>query len=243
MINFKGKLIQADEIISALKRELQIKETCRKISCQKIIDKAVEEREIVVNPEEIQAEADRLRYENRLFRASDTHAWLTDQLITTDDWEAGIRDRLLTQKLSHHLFAQDVEKFFAANQLEFDQILLYRIVVPYEKLAQEIFYEIQESEISFYEAAHMYDVDQSRQNSCGYEGKFYRWNLKPDLSAIVFNTTPGNVVGPILIDQSSHLLMVEEFIPAELTPELRQEILDRLFNEWLTTELNYALNA
>jgi parvulin-like peptidyl-prolyl isomerase len=243
MINFKGKILQAEEIVLALKKETHLKEVCRKIACQKIIEKAVEERGICITSEEIQAEADLMRYENRLFRASDTHAWLSDQLITADEWEAGIRDRLLAKKLSHYLFAQEVEKFFAANQLDFDQIILYRIVVPYEKLAQEILYEIQEGEVSFYEAAHMYDVEQERQYGCGYEGKFYRWSLKPDLAALVFSAAPGNVIGPLLIDQASHLLMVEEFIPAELTPALRQEILSRMFKEWLTTELNYALNV
>ncbi|MFM7424755.1 MAG: hypothetical protein ACKO7W_07170 [Elainella sp.] len=39
------------------------------------------------------------------------------------------------------------------------------------------------------------------------------------------------------------LLMVEEFISAELTPEIRQEIIQRLFREWLESELNYLIYA
>ena len=37
--------------------------------------------------------------------------------------------------------------------------------------------------------------------------------------------------------------MVEEFIAAELTPETRQQILDKLFQEWLESELNYLIHA
>lgn len=243
MTSFKGEIIQAETIIAMLKKTLQLKEICRKISYQKIIDQAIESRNITVTPEEIQAEADRVRYENRLFRSSDTFAWLADQLITPEDWEAGIRDRLLAEKLAQALFAKEVDRFFTENQREFDQVLLYRIIVPYMQLAQEIAYQIQEDEISFYEAAHLYDLDDQRRFQCGYEGKLYRWNLKPDLSAIIFSATPGQVIGPIEIDQSSHLFWVEEFIPAELTSERQQEILDRMFNEWLTTELNYLIHA
>ena len=36
--------------------------------------------------------------------------------------------------------------------------------------------------------------------------------------------------------------MVERFIPAELTPERYDEILDRLFQDWLNRELNYMLH-
>lgn len=243
MITFKGGNIQPEEIISTLKKNAQLKEVCQSLLYRQIIDKTVAERRIYVTPEEIQIVADQLRYEKRLFRASDTFAWLEDQAITAEDWEAGIRDRLLAEKLATSLFEKEAKKYFAEHQADFDQVSLYQIVVPYERLAQEIYYQIQEAEISFYEAAHVYDVDCQRRLQCGYEGKFYRWNLKPDVSALVFSAIPGNVIGPFLMEQTSHLFMVEEFIPAELTPERYQEILNRMFTEWLTTELNYQLSV
>jgi len=243
MIRFMGEIIDSDEVISTLKKGLQLKEICRSISYQKIVAQAIADRGITVTPEEIQLEADRIRYENRLFRAGDTLAWLSDQLITAEEWEAGIRDRLLSEKLAQALFSKEVERFFAENQSDFDQVLLYRIVVPYMQLAQEIAYQIQEEEISFYEAAHLYDMNDTRRHQCGYEGKLYRWNLKADVSAIVFSATPEQVIPPIMIDQAAHLFWVEEFISAELTPERYREILDRMFREWLTTELNYLIHV
>lgn len=243
MIDFKGHIIFPEDILTYLKKTMQIKELCNNILCQKIIDKTAEERGISLTSEEIQAEADRLRYENRLVKASDTLAWLTDQLIASDDWEAGIRDSLLTKKLSETLFNKDVEKYFSENQLDYDQVVLYKIVVPYVQLAQEICYQIEEGELSFYEAAHIYDIDEKRRINCGYEGKFYRWSLKPDIAAVVFSARPGDLLGPLIIDQASYILMVEEFIPAELTPARHQEILNKMFREWLAAELNYLLNA
>ncbi|HTL89680.1 MAG TPA: peptidylprolyl isomerase [Leptolyngbya sp.] len=243
MTSFKGEIIETDTIILALKKSLQLKEICRSISYQKIVDQAIAARGITVTDEEIQVEADRVRYENRLFRAGDTFAWLSDQLLSAEEWELGIRDRLRTEKLAKALFSEEVERFFAENRSSFDQVILYRIAVPYLQLAQEIAYQIQEEEISFYEAAHLYDMDDARRYQCGYEGKLYRWNLKPDISAIVFSASPGQVTAPMMIDQSAHLFMIEEFILAELTPERHQEILDRMFREWLASELNYLIHA
>lgn len=234
--------IDPDEIIGSLKRGIQLKQISQKILCRRIVEQAAAERGITVTPEEIQGEADRMRHEMRLEKASDTLAWLDDQMIAPEDWEAGIRDRLLERKLAECLFAKDVEKFFAHNQLDFEQILLYQIIVPYERLAQELFYQIEEGEISFYEAAHLYDIEEGRRRRCGYEGKLYRRKLKPDLACAVFGAPIGEMIGPLQTEQGYHLLIVEEFFPAELTPERTQEIRSRLFREWLESELNYLLH-
>ena len=239
MIKFRGAIIQPDEVLSYLKQTLQLKQICHHILHQRIIHQAAIAAGIEITTHEIQAEMDRIRYENRLFQATDIFAWLADQLMTIDEWEAGIRDRLLVQKLATHLFSREVERFFREHQFEFDQVVLYQMAVPYEQLAREISYEIAEGEISFYEAAHIYDQDGQRRWLCGYEGKRYRNSLQPELSRMVFNAKPGQVIGPVSIDQASCLLMVEEFIPADLTPECYQVILDRLFKDWICTELNY----
>ena len=240
-ISISGTSIELEQLLSFLKKNFQLKEVCQKILYQKVIQQATEERGITVTPEEIQAEAEQQRRERRLEKAADTLAWLTDQLVSPEDWEAGIRDRLLSKKLADHLFAKDVEKIFVQNKLNYDQILLYQIVVQDDKLAQELFFQLEEREISFYEAAHLYDIDEKRRQQCGCEGKIYRWNLKADIAAVVFGAKIGEVIGPVTTPLGYHLLMIEEFIPAELTTERYQEILDRMFQEWLDSELNYML--
>lgn len=242
MIQFKSTTIESDEILSFLKQTRQLKQICNHLLYQRIINQIAQKLGIDVTIDEIRAEIDRVRYENRLFQATDIFAWLADQLITVEEWEDGIRDLLLSQKLSRHLFSTEVERFFTEHQLEFDQVVLYRIAVPYEQLAREISYGIIEGEISFYEAAHIYDLDCQRRCFCGYEGRIYRNSLQPELSSLIFSAKPGDVIGPVTLDQISHLFMVEEFIPAELTPERHKEILDRLFQEWISTELNYLFS-
>ncbi|MBA3923270.1 MAG: peptidylprolyl isomerase [Nostocaceae cyanobacterium] len=233
--------IEPQEIVNFLKSEISLKEAWQKVLFQRVIKQAAEQRGIIVTPEEIQAEANRQRRDKRLERASDTVAWLAEQLISADDWEIGIHNSLLSKKLSTTLFAKEVEKFFAQNRLDFEQIILYQIIVSNKKLAQEIFYQLEEGEISFYEAAHLYDIDEIRRQQCGYQGKIYRFDLKPDVAAVLFTTQPKKVVAPIQIEQDYYLFLVEDFIPAELTTEKYQDILDKIFQEWLAAELNYLL--
>lgn len=236
-------MLEDDEVVSALKKETQIKGVCEKILHSRVIRQSAQERNITVTAEEIQTEADRFRYQNRLEKAADTMSWLDEQLITVEDWEAGIQDRLLSQKLAEHLFSGDVEQFFVENRINFEQVILYQIVIPYEKLAFEIFYQIMEREVSFYEAAHLYDIDAKRRYQCGFEGKLYRRNLAPDVSSTVFSANEGEVIGPVkLSSERYHLLMVEDFIQPDLTPEIYREILDGMFRKWLEGELNHLIH-
>jgi parvulin-like peptidyl-prolyl isomerase len=242
MKDFSQPLIEAGEIIELLRRELQLKTFTQKVWQKKVIEKAAQERGLTVTPEEIQVVGDQLRREKRLEKAADTIAWLVDQMISVEDLEAGIRDRLLAQKLAEHLFSKEVEKVFVQNKLQFDQIILYQIVVANRQLAQELFYQIQEGEISFFDAAHLYDIDENRRHLCGCEGKVYRWGLKPDIAVAVFSAQPGEVIRPIETERGYHLFLVEKFLPAELTPQRYQEILHNMFNEWLSNEVNYLLH-
>lgn len=243
MANLSRAAIEAEDVVCFLKKDIHLKEVAERILYQKVIDRATQERGIEVTPEEIQAEGDRFRHENRLEKASDTLAWLADQMISPEDWEAGIGDRLLAKKLADALFSREVEKFFAQNRVDFDRVLLYQIIVPYEKVARELVYQIEEQEITFYEAAHLYDIEERRRLVCGYEGKILRSALPPEIAAAIFSAPVGEIVGPVKTPLGYHVLLVEEFIRAELTSELREQIIDNMFKQWLASELNYMLHS
>lgn len=230
--------VQEGKIINFLRKSLNFKRIYQEVLRQEIIDQAAEELSLVVTDHETQIEVDRQRRELQLERSIDLVEWLCDQMVTVEDWEAGIRDRLLFQKLVEELFADQIDRFFVEHHLEFDRVLLYQLIVPYAQLAQEIFYQIEEEEISFYEAAHTYDINERRRHYCGYEGWLYRQDLNPTLVERVFGANIREVTYPVHTEQGYHLLLVEEFIPAQLTPTLRQTILNHLFQAWLARELN-----
>ena len=236
-------LIEADEIVSDLKYTLRFRAVCDSVLHQKIINQAAASRNLILTDEEVQEAVDSLRLEMRLEKASDTLAWLEKQGISPEDWEVGIRDRLLSKKLRNHLFEGDVERHFNENRLQFDKVLLYQIVVEHFELAQELFYQIEESEISFFEAAHHYDLDAGRRDRCGYEGLVARQGLPATISAALFNTSPGELVGPVQTEVGYHLMFCKAVLSGELTDEVRESILDSLFREWLAGELNHLLHS
>lgn len=239
MNNHLRLVIEPEEIVNFLKSKIKLKEMCVSILCQKIIDKIAEEKGINVTIEEIEIEANRQRREQRLEKASDTIKWLGQQMLTPLDWEVGIRNNLLRQKLASALFGNEVEQFFIQNRSEFEQVLLYQFIVKHEKLAQELYYQIEEGEISFYQAARIHDIDENRRYKCGYEGQVYRWAILPEMAVIVFSAPLKQLIGPIKTEYGYHLFMIEDYIPAELTSKRYEEILNNMFQQWLDTEIDY----
>ncbi|MFQ4144541.1 peptidylprolyl isomerase [Chlorogloeopsis sp. ULAP02] len=242
-VDFSGIPVEVNEIVQFLKQNFQVKEICQKVLYQRIIETAAYEKGLTVTKAEVQAEENHLYREMHLSKKSDIYIWLANQIIDLEDWETGIRNRLLAKKLANHLFALGVEMFFNLNASDFDQALIYKIVVPSVEIAKEVLYQIEAKQVSFYEAAHLYDIDERRRHQFGYEGKIYRWNIESTIATVLFSGTPGQVFGPLAVKEGYSLLMVEEFIPAELNAQSYQDVLNHIFQQWLAMELNYLLHS
>jgi parvulin-like peptidyl-prolyl isomerase len=68
-----------------------------------------------------------------------------------------------------------------------------------------------------------------------------RWSLDPDIAAALFSVRPREIIGPVQVADGFSLLMVEEIMNSSLTAEVRQQILDQMFNEWVDREVNYII--
>ncbi len=237
MTNFAGIDIQADNIIVFLKQELTFHTVCRQLTNKMIIHANAQERGITVTDDEVQAEADRLRRELKLESTQKTLEWLKEKMITTDDWEQSIYDHLLREKMATAMFSQDAAKQFHQSKLDYEKVVLYKIVIDNPQLAQELAYQIEEEEISFFEAAHLHNVEAHHRRNCGYEGEISRWALAPDTAASIFSAPAKTVVGPLSIETLCALFYVDEFVEPELTEAVHKEICDRLFLAWLDSEL------
>lgn len=241
MTDFSKANFSPSVVVEYLRQSSQLKEIYKQLLTQRIVRQKARAKNLLVTPEEIQAEAEHIRRRHHLEKASDTFAWLSDQLMDAEDWEAGVYSSLLEKKVMENLFAADVEKVFSQNKLNFERVVLYQLQVADFYMAQELRYQILEKEYSFYEVARRYDTDTDRCLRCGYEGMVSRWQLAPAVAAAIFGTPPGRIIGPLKLDSSYHLFMAESFIPTQLTDEVRQEILKNLFDEWLEPEMNHML--
>lgn len=233
----KNMNVSCKDIIYQIKLSCQIPSVVEKIAIHKIIASTAEELGIKVSLEELQQAADKLRAINNLQRADETLTWLEKHCLSLDEFEEIAHISVLSSKLAQHLFTDRVEPWFIKHQLDYEQVVMYEVILDDEDLAMELFYAIAEGETSFYEVAHQYIQDRELRRSGGYRGILNRKNLKPEISAAVFAATPPQVLKPIVTSKGAHLILVEELIERQLDETLRYKILSDLFAEWLKQQL------
>jgi parvulin-like peptidyl-prolyl isomerase len=229
--------ISQEDIWHHVKIYCKIPSLIEGIVTYKIVAAAAVEAGIKVETEELQQAADQLRLKNKLQSADDTWSWLQKHSLSLDDFEELVYINLISGKLAQHLFADKVEPYFFEHQLDYAGVVMYEVVLDDEDLAMELFYAIQEGEMSFPELVHQYIQDRSLRRSGGYRGIVRRKDLKPEISAAVFAAKPPQVLKPIVTAKGVHLILVEEIIQPQLDDKLRAQIFSDLFSEWLKQQI------
>ncbi|MBD1876707.1 peptidylprolyl isomerase [Nodosilinea sp. FACHB-131] len=239
MANLTGLSLDAQEVVDYLRQSFRLSEIYQEIIEQKIVSQVAIDNDVVVTLQEIEVEVENVRYEKEFDSSVDLMTWLSDRGTTLTDLKQSIHFSLLTQKVVRHLFLDQAEAVFSQQRSRFDQLVLYKIVVPYEHLAQEVFYQIEEEEISFFEAAHVYDIDENRRLNCGYEGKIVRSDLPSELAEPLLTARINEVIGPIkTANQFYELFWIDDVIAPTLTPALQDAILNQLYHDWMKDKIN-----
>lgn len=225
--------ISNDELLYQIKLSCQVPTFVEEIITRKIITHAAQEAGIEVETHELQQAADNLRLINNLSSADMTWLWLEKHHLSLDEFEQLVYHNVLTSKLTEHLFANQVEQFFVEHQFDYAQVVMYQIVLDDKDLAMELFYAVNEEDISFPEIAHQYIQDTEQRRYGGYQGIQSRKDLKPEVSAAVFGATPPQIIKPVITSEGVHLIFVEEIITPQLDEALYSQILFELFDNWL----------
>jgi parvulin-like peptidyl-prolyl isomerase len=229
--------VSIDDILDHIKLSGQVPSILEAIANRKIITDAAEKASIKIETEELQQAADSLRLVYKLIKAEDTWAWLKKHYLTLDDFEAIAQSNLVSAKLASYLFADKVEPFFYAHQLDYMGAVTYEVILDDEDLALELFYALQEGEISFQEIARQYIQNSEIRRAGGYQGIRSRTDFKPEIAAVVFAATPPEILKPIITPQGVHIIAVEEIIKPQLNEQLRIKIMGDFFTNWLKQQL------
>ena len=235
----EANVITATDLVQHIKLSRQMPRVLVGAIDQKIIDRAVEQNNIVLSEQELQAAADGFRYENKLISSAATLNWLNKYHLSVTEFEKLIENGLVVKKLIQHLFQSQVEAYFYAHQLDYYRAVIYDIVLSDFDLGMELYYGIQEEELSFWNLAHEYIQDRELRRRGGYQGKLSRQQLHPEIAAAVFSRTESQiplVIKPIIVDKKTHLIYVEEIVKPTLDHNLREKIAHQLFQNWLAQQ-------
>jgi parvulin-like peptidyl-prolyl isomerase len=229
--------ISGSDIIRNLKLSSQVPGIVEAIASQKIIAEVAHKSGITVTPEEIQEEGDNLRLAKKLVKAEDTLSWLEKHYLSIPEFEESIYNKVLAQKLAHYLFAPQVERFFYQHQLDYLVAITYQVIFDDKDLALELFYAVQEGEVTFPEIARQYIPEPEFSGNYGYQGRQHRKDFRPEIAAAIFAATPPQILKPIVTVKGVYLIWVEQIIQPQLDESITEKIITELFTAWLKQQI------
>jgi parvulin-like peptidyl-prolyl isomerase len=235
--------VTREELLHQAKLSGQIPTLVEAIITRQEIAKAAKEGGIKVEAEELQKAADLFRVMKKLKSAEETWGWLHKNSLSLDDFEQIIYNSIISSKLSNYLFAEQVKPYFFAHKTDYISAVLYEVVLDDQDLAMELFYAIQEEEISFFEAARQHIKETELRRRGGYRGKVHRKDLKPEISSAVFTANPPHLLKPIITSQGVHLILVEEITQPELDEQTHFQISSELFRLWIKQQVEQTGNC
>ncbi|AFY91787.1 peptidylprolyl isomerase [Chamaesiphon minutus] len=230
--NIERKITERD-LINEAKLAGKIPELMRGIIRRQVIEQQVRKAGISPTTADLQQAADKFRLVNKLESAAATQKWLAERFLSVDDFEEMVTQELISQQLARYLFGDRVEQFFYQNLVEYTSAIIYEVILEDRNLAMELFYSLQEGDLSFADVAYQYIPNPELRRRGGYIGKVGRKQLRPEISATIFAAKPPQLLAPIVTAVGVHLIQVEEIVEPRLDDDLRQQILMEMFDLWL----------
>ena len=163
--------------------------------------------------------------------------------LNENDFEKFCEFSVLITSVKDILSGDDkIGGYFFNNRSDFDSVRISVILVENENLANEIKMQIVEDGADFYSLARLHSIDESSKHCGGYVGQMTRKMLPTGIASMVFSANAGDVVGPFQKEWVWHLILVEEVIKANLDEDVREQIKEIIFYEWLSQFVKEGFN-
>jgi parvulin-like peptidyl-prolyl isomerase len=200
---------------------------------QHVIEQEINTRkDIEISPALIEQTIIDFRLKNQLTDAQKFQEWLTNNGTDYTTFHTSITFNFQLEKLKVLITESKLPEYFIEKKLYLDRVVLSRILVDSQELAEELQTQIEEGS-SFEQLAKEYSLADERVFN-GMMGPISRGTIPDILRAAVDATTPGKLINPIEIEGRFSLFRLEQIIPASLEdPQLQQSLTNELFEKWL----------
>ena len=233
-IQFGNRAITEAEIIPLLAGYQMLPQLWREI----IIDQAI--APIECTPEEKATAYNQFDAKNQIFTPANRQTWALRYGMTPEQLEALATRELRISKFKQLTWGPKLESYFLSCKSQLDKVIYSVIRIKDPGVAQELYFRIQAGEQSFAEVAREYSQG-SEAYTCGLLGPVELSMPHPALANILSISQPGQIWPPNRLGEWLVIVRLEKLIPAQLNEPMRQQLLNRLFEAWLSEQLNQLI--
>lgn len=192
--------------------------------------------ELKVPPGAIEQAIIDFRLQQNLTDPKQFQEWLTRSGSNMETFHNQVAMGFRLRKLKDTIADARLQEYFIDRKVNLDRVVISRIIVDAQELAEELSTQIQEG-ASFEQLAREYSLTDDRIMN-GMVGPVSRGTMPDILRAAVDLAKVGDVVGPLGLEGRWGLFRIEEFLPATLDdPQIKQTLQEELFEQWLAERM------
>ena len=209
---------------------------------QHVIEQELQvQQDLVISSDVIDQVVMDFRLENQLTSYESFQQWLASEKIDSATFRQRIASNLKLERLKTTVTEPNLQEYFIERKLFLDQVVLSRLVVEDQSLAQELKSQIVEEGATLEQLVQKYSVAEDRIFN-GMMGAVSRGSMPDALRSAIDEAKPGDLLGPLEIQGLWYLVRLEKFLSAALDEQMGQELQDELFEKWLDDRIQ-AMNV
>ncbi len=176
------------------------------------------------------------RLQNQLTEPKRFQEWLASNGMDFATFYNQVSFRFKQEQLKTQVTEPKLQEYFIERKIFLDRVVLSRIIVDKQELAEELRSQIEEG-ANFEQLAREYSLTDDRLVN-GMMGPLGRGTLPDELRAAVDSASPGKLLGPLEVEGRFGLFRVEQFLPASLEDDRLRELLqNEIFEQWLAKKI------
>jgi len=236
-LTINDKSITNNQVVKYLQNSGKLGKFVSDILCQFVIDEEIQLRQdIDISPALTEQRIIDFRIKNQLTDPEKFQEWLKNNGTDYITFHAAVTFNFKSETLKVLIAESKLTEYFIERKVFLDRVVLSRILVDTQELAEEIQTQIQEGG-SFEQLAQEYSLAEERVFN-GMMGPVCRGTMPDILRAAVDAATIGQLIGPIDIEGRFGLFRVEQFLPASLEDtQIKQTLQNELFEKWLAEKI------
>lgn len=209
----------------------------REILRQYVIEQELQARsDLDISPILTEQAVIEFRLQNQLTDPKVFAQWLANNGKDYNSFHASITFGFKLEKLKAQVTESKLQEYFIERKLFLDRVVLSRLVVVDQELAEELASQIEEG-ASFEQLAKEYSIADDKIVN-GMMGPISRGTLPDVLRAAVDSANSGELIGPLELEGRWVLFRVGQFLPASLEDsQLKQALQNELFEQWVAQKI------
>lgn len=234
VLQIGDRALPTDQVAALLTKYRLVPQLAKEI----LIEEATQHHEIS-EAEHLDA-CKRFYQQQQLATEQDLERWLQQQRLERSDLTDLINRELRLQKFKTAKWETLVESYFCQRKTQIDQVIFWMIRVKDLDIAEEIYFRLAAAEDTFFELAPRYSTGMEAKTR-GISGPVELGKLDPVLANALITLQPDEVLPPIQVSGWWVVLQLETIISATLDEDLRQRLIEELFNQWVYEEVQKLL--